>query len=212
MLRAIYPHESSAAVATRMHRTIHAIYARARILDLTKTAAYLASPAACRLRRGDEVGAAFRFRKGQIPVNKGIRRPGWGPGRMKETQFKKGCRLRHANQTYKPVGAERISKDGYLERKINDELPLQKRWRSVHLLVWEAANGPLPPGHAIVFRNGNRQDRSLSNLELVTRAQLMARNTVHNLPAPLPQTIQLLGALKRKINRGRREEQARRLA
>jgi len=124
---------------------------------------------------------------------------------MRETQFKKGVRQGVAVRLYKPIGTERISKDGYLERKVNDNLPLQARWRSVHLLVWEAANGPLPKGHAIAFKNGDKRDIRLDNLECITRAQLMLRNTIHNLPTPLAQTIQVLGALRRKINRKARQ-------
>src|SRR3954468_22797336 len=89
-MRELYPHLSTADVARRINRTVPSVYARADKLDLAKSAEYLASPAACRLRRGDNVGAEFRFKKGQTPQNKGLRRPGWGPGRMKETQFKKG--------------------------------------------------------------------------------------------------------------------------
>lgn len=39
------------------------------------------------------------------------------------------------------------------------------------------------------------------NLELVTRADVLRRNSVHNLPKELATTIQLLGALKRQIRR-----------
>ena len=102
---------------------------------------------------------------------------------------------------WKPIGTERVSKDGYLERKINNDLPLQARWRAVHLLVWEAANGPVPPGFAVCFKNRDKADIRLENLELITRRALMARNTVHNLPPALAQTIQLLGALNRELRR-----------
>ena len=47
---------------------------------------------------------------------------------------------------------------------------------------------------------------SLENLQLVTRAELMRRNTIHNYPAPIPQLVQLRGALTRKIRRA--EEQS----
>jgi hypothetical protein len=120
---------------------------------------------------------------------------------MKTTQFKKGERRGRAACIYQPIGTERLSKDGYRERKISDGMPFQRRWRAVHLLVWEAAHGPLPPGHAVVFRNGDKADIRLDNLDCITRRQLMARNTVHNLPTPLAQTVQLLGALTRQINR-----------
>ncbi len=212
-LRELYPHESTASIAQKLRRTVCSTNARANNLGLRKSAAYLASPDACRLRRGDNVGARYRFKKGQTPPNKGLRRPGWFSGRMKDTQFKKGQRNGRAARVYKPIGTERISKDGYLERKISEALPFQRRWRAVHLIVWEAANGPLPTGHAIAFKNGDKADVRLNNLECITRRELMARNTVHNLPKPLAQTVQLLGALKRQIRRkSRGEEQDRRSA
>lgn len=208
-----YPDEPTAALARALRRGLSAVYARADKLGLNKSAAYLASPASCRTNGRQGVGT--RFQPGQVPHNKGLRRPGWGPGRMKETQFKKGERQGVAVRLYKPIGTERLSKDGYLERKVNDGLPLQRRWRAVHLLMWEEANGPLPKGHAIAFLNGDKADLRLDNFECVSRAALMARNTVHNLPAPLAKTIQLLGALNRQIRKRTKdasEEQDRRSA
>jgi hypothetical protein len=69
--------------------------------------------------------------------------------------------------------------------------------------VWEAAHGPVPPGHAVVFRPGRRSSElariTVDGLELITRAELMRRNTHHNLPPEVSQLIQLRGALNRKI-------------
>lgn len=216
LLAARYPNEPTSRLARELRRTLTATYGRARKLGLAKSEAYQASPEACRLRRGANPGVPFRFKKGHVPANKGLRRPGWsvGRGRMQETQFRKGERNGVAVRLYKPIGTERISKDGYLERKINDDLPLQARWRAVHLIVWEAVNGRVPKGHAVAFRNGDKRDIRLDNLVLITRRELMARNTIHNLPKPLAKTIQLLGALNRQIRRKTRshEEQDRRPA
>lgn len=208
LMRDLYPHIASSEVVKRLDRSLCAVYARADKLGLNKTAEYLASPDACRLRRGDNVGARTRFKKGQVPPNKGLRRPGWGPGRMKETQFRKGERRGRANRVYKPIGTERLSKDGYLERKVNDDLPLQARWRAVHLIEWEKANGPLPKGFAVCFVNGDKTDRRLENLTLVSRADLCRRNSIHNLPPEIKGAITVLGQLKRRI----REKQNRRSA
>src|SRR4051812_14396643 len=90
VMRERFPHEPTPDVARALNRTVAATYARAGKLRLLKTAVYLATPAACRLRRGDNVGKPFRFQPGQAPKNKGLRRPGWAPGRMSESQFKKG--------------------------------------------------------------------------------------------------------------------------
>ena len=207
LLVARYPHESTSTLARELRRSVPATYNRARFLGLAKSPEYLASADACRLRRGDNVGAASRFKKGHVPANKGTRRPGWAPGRMRETQFKKGERRGVAVTLYKPIGAERVSKDGYLERKVNDDLPLQRRWRAVHLVLWEATHGPVPKAHAIAFRNGDKRDIRLENLECISRRELMARNSVHTLPQPLRETVQLLGALNRQIRRRSRDGQ-----
>jgi hypothetical protein len=198
-LARLYPDTRTNLIACRMRRSIESINGKAELMGLRKSAAYLASPAAFRLRRGDNVGAATRFQQGHVPANKGLRRPGWAPGRMKETQFKAGARP----HTWVPVGTEVADPDGYLKRKIADDRtqPSRSNWRYVHVLIWERAHGPVPPGHAVCFRNGDKADLRLANLKLVSRRDLMRRNSVHNLPKPLAEVVQLRGALIRQINR-----------
>lgn len=66
-LMAAYPDTPTAELARALRRPVRAVYQKARSLGLKKSASYLASPAACRLRRGDQVGAAHRFQAGQQP-------------------------------------------------------------------------------------------------------------------------------------------------
>jgi hypothetical protein len=202
-LRRLYPHEPTAVVARQLRRTLSATYGRARLLGLAKSAAYLASPHAYRFRRGYHAGWEQRFQKGHMPANKGLRRPGWHRGRMRETQFKPGMRSGKAAQHYMPVGSTRLI-DGYVYRKVSDvpNVPYAVNWKPAHHLLWTQANGPVPPGHALIFRNGDKFDIRLDNLQLITRRELMARNSVHTLPPALARTVQLLGALNRKIRRG----------
>lgn len=210
MLREQYPHMQTKVIAAMLDRSLSTVYQTAARLGLAKAPEYLSTPAAGRLRPGDRRGMAFRFLPGMVPANKGLRRPGWAPGRMRETQFKPGERRGVAVRLYKPIGTLRVTKDGYLSRKVNDGMPLQRRWRLEHLIVWEAANGPVPKGHAVSFINGDRKDVRLENLRLVTRASLMRRNTIHNYPQPIPKLVQLRGAVQRQINRrqgnGRKED------
>ena len=220
-LIARYPHEATAILARDLGRSTRAVYMRARQMGLTKAAEYLASPAACRLRRGDTVGARYRFPKGHVPANKGLRRPGWGPGRMKATQFKPGVRMGVAAKNWCPVGTVRTDTEGYQRIKVREARPGEaygfgnvRVWPLLNRHLWEKAHGPIPPGHSVVFKDGNRSNCTLANLECITRRDLMARNTVHNLPKPLARAVQLLGALNRQIRRRARshEEQDRRPA
>lgn len=194
----LYPDLRSDVIAGLLQRTQPAIYARAKTLGLEKSEAFRRSIDACRLRRDSSVGIPYRFKKGIVPANKGLRRPGYGPGRMKDTQFKKGG----VSINWMPVGSTRVC-DGYVYRKMSDvrHVPWTQNWVLEHRRIWEETHGPVPAGHALKFKNGNKTDVRLDNLELITRRQLMARNTVHNLPPELAKTIQLLGALNRQIRR-----------
>lgn len=205
ILRDRYADTPTAALAGEIGRPACSLYQKARALGLKNSEEYLNSPHACRLRRGDNVGAPYRFKPGHVPANKGLRRPGWHAGTMQATQFKKGQKP----QTWVPVGTESVDADGYLKRKIRDDAPRgfsRYNWRYVHVLLWETQHGPVPKGYAVGFINGDKADLRPDNLVLLSRTDLMRRNTLHNYPKEIALAIQLRGALIRKINRRTRNE------
>lgn len=201
-MRQHYPYKPAKWLARHLRRTLRAVYERATVLGLRKSHAFLSSTASGRLRDGS-LGAASRFKPGQQPHNAGVK--GWqAGGRSPATRYKPGNVSGRAAQLLQPIGALRINADGYLDRKVRADGPPQSRWVGVHRLVWIAAHGPVPASHAVVFLPGRRTtdvDRiTLDGLELITRADLMKRNTRHNLPPELNTLIQLRAALNRKIN------------
>lgn len=205
LVRELYPHVKTEKIAERLGngRTTAKVYAIAKKLGLKKSAEFLASPDASRLRRGDNIGAPYRFPPGHVPANKGLRRPGYAPGRMAETQFKKGQKP----WTYRyEVGDLRLNADGYVDMKISDTAKGAMAWRALHTILWEDKHGPVPPGHAVAFVDGDKLNVWYDNLTLITRAELCRRNSVHNLPPALKETVYALGRLHRRI---RREEQNR---
>lgn len=208
VLREQYPHTRTADIAAALGRTVTQLYAKADQLGVKKTAEFLISENSGRL---DGVrGSGTRFQKGITPWNKGTKGITGQHENCQRTQFKKGHFSGRAAEVYKPIGTERLSKDGYLERKIHDGMPLQSRWRAVHIVRWEEINGPLPKGHALVFRDSDKSNTDPSNMELVTRAELMRRNSYHtNYPKEIATVIQLRGAVVRQINRrAKREKQS----
>ncbi|AIT81257.1 HNH endonuclease [Novosphingobium pentaromativorans] len=129
---------------------------------------------ALRKRKGWKTGRTGHFAKGQEPVNKGKKcAPGTGGlhPNARRTQFKKGNRTGKANLNWQPVGTERVSEDGYRERKVHDGLPMQTRWQLVHRVEWEAVNGPIPEGYCLKCL-GDRLNTDPSNWELIPRALL----------------------------------------
>lgn len=113
----------------------------------------------------DGIGKQFRFKPGHITWNKG--KKGVTTGGV-ATRFVKGQK----GWNYMPVGSERVNGDGYVDVKIADP----GKWRQKHHLIWEAANGPIPKGHCLIFADSNPLNVTLDNLILITRAELAVMN------------------------------------
>lgn len=190
-LEALYSDTSNQELADLLDRAPRAIGLKARKLGLCKSEAFMARP--------ENNG---QFRAGQRPWNKGSHfDPG---GRSHETRFQKGLKP----HTWVPIGTEVTdSKDGYLKRKVrDDQVPTTYNWAFVHRLVWEEHFGPVPEGHVIVFRDGDRAHVAIDNLECVSRAELAQRNTMWNrYPREVAEVMHLRGQLRRRIRE--KEEQ-----
>jgi hypothetical protein len=200
LLKRLYPQRTTKDVAKACGHPLASVYHMATALGLKKSAAFHAdAKKSGRFNKLTTSGVPFRFPKGHAPANKGLRRPGYAPGRMAETQFKTGRFPVNRDPDFYVIGALRINSDGYLDMRISfDKGALG--WRMLHLVLWEDAHGRIPKGHCLRFKDSDRLNVELDNLVLISRADNMRRNTIHNLPAPLRDTIQLLGQLKRRIN------------
>lgn len=118
------------------------------------------------IRNGLKTGTDGRFQKGNTPHNKGSKGC-YAPG-MEKGWFKKG----HTPLNYKPVGSERISKDGYIEIKVKDP----NKWKLKHRYLWEKHNGKIPKGMILIFKDNNKLNVCLNNLILISRAENMEIN------------------------------------
>ena len=119
------------------------------------------------LRKSEKIMDAKRFQKDHIPFNKNKPHPIKNSG-----QFSKG----HIPQNHKPVGSKRIEKDGYCMIKISEPA----KWDLVHRIVWRKHYGEIPAGKIVAFRDGNKSNINISNLELISRKENLRRN--HNRP------------------------------
>lgn len=200
LLMQLYPDTPMPALIEVLQRTDTQIHSKASQLGLRRSPEYLASEHACRLRKGDNVGAEHRFKPGHQSWNKG--KQGWkAGGRSAETRFKPG----HRPHTWVPIGTEQI-RDGYLWRKVTDGHG-RHDWRQVHVMLWEQHNGPVPKGLILVFRDRNKQNIQLDNLELITRAENCRRNSIHRYPPELKEVMRLQKKLERAIREHADEKQ-----
>lgn len=127
-----------------------------------------------RQRHGIKSGLTGWFRKGHPPGNKGKRMEEFASpeaiARSAKTRFKPG----HRPKNEKPLGTIAKTKDGYLIRKISMTGTQWERWEFIHRRVWEDHNGPIPDGMYITFKDGNKENVSIENLMMITRAENQA--------------------------------------
>lgn len=197
LLASLYPDTPMLELVEAFGRSDRTIYSKAHALGLSRSKEYLDGPHAGRLKSGDKRGSSTRFKKGQTPWNTGL--TGWQPGgRSAETRFKKG----DMPHTWNPIGSERITKDGYLERKMTDTGITRNDYVAVHRLVWEAHNGPIPRGHVVVFRDKlpRHTHITIDRLELISRRANMLRNSIERYGPEYRSAALTLSWFKRKLN------------
>ncbi|TXH45500.1 MAG: HNH endonuclease [Desulfurellales bacterium] len=110
------------------------------------------------------------FNSRQVPHNKGKKlSPEWLE-KCRKSHFKPG----HLPTQTKHDGAITIrdvnrSKTPYIRKA-------QGKWQQLARYNWEQANGPIPPGHVVKYRDGNTLNCDIENLYLVSRAENLRLN------------------------------------
>ena len=93
----------------------------------------------------------------------------------------------------------------YLRRKVAEP----NAWKFVHIIVWEAAHGPVPPGHIVRFVDGNTTNITPGNLVCITRSENSRRNSPWTtMPRELAEVVNMRGQLVRQINKAKRRSAA----
>ena len=215
-LRHLYLDWSASAVGKVLGRKPGSVHQKAAALGLKKSASFYASDASGRIQRAQQnpVMASTRFKPGQEPWNKGVPGSTGLHPNCARNHFKQGRAPQEA-RNYLPIGSLRMNHDGHLERKTTDDPALvpARRWVPVYRLVWEAAHGPIPAGHMVVFKPGQKtavlEQITTDRLEQISRAENVRRNHPKNKHPELARLVQLKGAITRQVNRINKEAQER---
>ena len=111
-----------------------------------------------------QTGLNGNFKKGSTPWNKGLK----GYMGANKTSFKKGT----IPPQYRPVGSERINKEGYLEVKIADP----NKWELKHRYIYKKHYGDIPKGHNVIFADTDKTNFNIDNLILVSKSEMLILN------------------------------------
>ena len=188
----LYPHHSTKYIAELLGVTISKVYNTAWDAKVKKSAEYMLTPESGRII---EPSVANQFKPGHTPHNKGKQISAEIYEKVAPTMFKKGNKPHNT----KPNGTINIRADKsgrlYQYIKIKDS-----QWELLQRYVWTQANGEIPPGSVVIFLDGNYLNCELNNLQVISRKENMARNTIQRYPAELQQIMKLTCKLKRKTN------------
>ena len=111
-----------------------------------------------------QTGLNGNFKKGSTPWNKGLK----GYMGANKTSFKKGA----IPPQYRPVGSERVNKEGYLEVKIADP----NKWELKHRYIYKKHYGDIPKGHNVIFADTDKTNFNIDNLILVSKSEMLILN------------------------------------
>jgi len=186
-----YPDMKTADIAAIINRPICGVYGKANIMGIFKSKEYMSKLLEIEAKKLAAAGKQYQFKKGQTSHNKGQKMPKELYEKIKRTMFKPG----NKPGNIKKVGAERIDHEGYTYIKLADS-----DWVLKHRHVWEEVNGPVLANHVIIFKDNNMYNFNINNLQMISQADNMLRNTIHQYPEPIQELIKLKNKLKNKIN------------
>lgn len=188
-LRKCYADTLTADIASVLDLRLSQVRNMAFQLGLKKSEAFKSQitkdlhkdPEFCR-RKSEGLRGLPAWNKGM----KGLRHPGSEKG-----WFKKGHEPH--NTTYN--GYKRVSKEGYVEVRVE-----KGKFVLLHRKIYEEHNGPIPPDCIVIFKDGNKRNFNINNLEMITRAENVLRNSWLRYPPEVRQLIGVKKVLTRVIN------------
>lgn len=157
------------------------VMAKAFRLGLKKSSEFLSE-------QRKTLGQNGQFKKGMIPHNKGKKLSDSTKAKLAKTMFKSGNRPHNTLQ----VGAETQDKYGYVMVKVAEP----NVWQYKHHVAY---GEPVPTGHKVIFLDGNKYNFERDNLQLISNAELMQKNTMHRYPPELVRLLKTLNKLKKRV-------------
>ena len=150
----------------------------------------------CRNGLGMRMPPSGQFKKGSLPINAG--KKGFCFAGSEKGWFKKG----HAMNEYE-VGTE-FMKEGTIFIKYTDEHKLPRHnFAPKHRVIWRKYNGEIGRDDLIIFKDGNRLNCTIENLERVDRGVFMkvAKEGFLQEPVELRPTILAVAKLSIKAKK-----------
>jgi len=170
-----YPNSSNLELMERFNCSEKSLYTAANLLKVRKSKEYKSITFGDILRNA---GQKSRFKPGQVAFNKGKKwdefMPSEAQEKSREKCFKKGNIPHNTNE----IGHQRITKDGYIEIKVSDNIESKYNYKLKHRLIWEEHHGEIPKNHQVRFIDGDKTNFNIENLKLLSLADSLVINSL----------------------------------
>ncbi len=190
ILKFLHPNTKNSEIGQLLGFSTEAIVAKAFKMGLKKDEKFIR---ACGVESG--------FAPGQTPFNKGLK---W-------TDYLDEDAINNCSGTCFKPGAEHPNFDkftgniykmlGYYYKRIG---PYDRRL--FHHFQYEEFIGEIPNGHIVIFKDGDPENCHPFNLECISMAENLKRNTIQRFPPELVTVIKLLSKLKKQIKNGKKQD------
>jgi len=151
LLIELYPKTCNAKLCVLFECSVRSIYNAANNLGVKKDKDFLLKQNQDLVKKLNEAGKTYRYKKGNVPANKGKKQSEYmspeSIEKTKKTRFKKG----NTPKNFKDVGSTRVNVDGYIEIKTKNP----NKWELLHRVVWKKHNGSIPKNMNIQFKDKN---------------------------------------------------------
>jgi hypothetical protein len=180
LLENLWPNVPTDKIAELLNRSSYSVWAKAKKMGLQRSPEFIEDQKKFFVSNLLKHGVKTRFSKGTQAHNKGKRQCEFmskeSIEKSKATRFKK----RQKPHNTKPIGYERITRDGYTEVKTQNLSGAGqfKNFKLKHRLVYEMHYGKLPEGFVVKFRDGNKQNFAIENLYAISIADNLIENAL----------------------------------
>jgi hypothetical protein len=197
IMRYFYPNHTSQLLGRVLNRSHKQIYNAANRFGIKKDKEFVRELT----RRAWQDGRCSKekcFKPGQVPANKGQKMPAHVYERAARTMFKPGNEPHNTKHdgAITVRGMNKSTPEPYYYIRL-----AKAKWELLHRHIWMQAHGPIKRGYVIAFKDGNWQNCKLENLECITMAENMKRNSVQNMPPELLEITRMRASLSRTINK-----------
>jgi hypothetical protein len=183
-------------ICSVLNRSYGSVSSQSFIMGLKKSDEFMKMELQRQAVRLRTSGKQHRYTKGSIPSNKGKKMSDEVYEKVKNTMFKKG----HVSHNAYDEWHEVLRKDKCGKNYWMIKLPGERKLKYKHIWLYECKYGKVKKGFNVAFKDGNQLNCTIENLECISNADLMKRNTIHRFPKELKSTIRLVNKLKRTIN------------